>query len=128
MTRPEDAVGEARERAAAARARGEYSDDLEGFTVEPVEVVTRDRLLEWSLIEPDPQRVLSTRRLGAPITALKRLLVRGLRQQSAQLSSDQTRFNMHMVVYASALEERVAELEARIAELEGRRGGSPPAS
>lgn len=123
--RPEDAVEAARQRAAEVRARGGYADDLSGFEIEPVEVVTRDRLLDWSLIEPDDARIRSTRALGAPITWIKRQLARALRQQQGQLASDQTRFNLHMVVYASRLEERIAELEAEVRRLRDEPGSQP---
>jgi hypothetical protein len=119
VTTPEDAVEEARTRAAIARAQNAYPDVSEGFAVEPVERVTRDRLLDWGLIESRPEVVRSTRVLGAPITWLKRMLVRLLRQQQEQLSYDQTRFNLNMVVYAHALAERVSELEAEVTRLRG---------
>lgn len=114
---PEDAVQAARERAAAARAQGAYPEQLEGFAIEPIEQVTSGHLLDWALIESHPERIRSTRALGAPITWVKRLLARALRQQQAQLSSDQTRFNLNLVIYADALEKRVSELEAEVARL-----------
>jgi hypothetical protein len=113
VTRPEEALEKAREAAAHARAEGGYLDDLRGLEVEPTDAVTVDRLLEWALIEPDPRLVRSTRALGAPITWLKRLLVRMLRQHLAQISSQQSRFNIQLTAFVAELEDRVAELERR---------------
>jgi len=119
MTRPEEAVSKAREAAASARAQGGYADDLHGLQVEPTDAVTIDRLLEWALIEPDARLVRSTRTLGAPITWMKRLLVRALRQHLAQIVSQQTRFNIQLTAF-------VAELEDRVTRLEDQAGGRPP--
>lgn len=118
MTRPEEALGAARAAAAAARARGEYADDLRGLTVAPTDATTVEKLLEWALIEPDVDLVYSTRRWGRPITAVKRALIWTLRQYNGQVHGQQTRFNHHIVLYARRLEDRVAELEARVAALE----------
>jgi hypothetical protein len=77
--------------------------------------VTAEKLLEWALVDPDPAKVYSTRRLGAPITLVKRALLRALRQYHAQLLAEQTRFNIQLTVYVSRLEDRVRELEDRLA-------------
>jgi hypothetical protein len=111
MTLPEDALAKARAQAAARRAEGVYSDDLRGFEIEPTDRVTQARLLEWALIEPDPDLVYSTRRLGAPITWLKRGLLRLLRQYHNQALAQQVRFNIQLMTYVSELEERVRRLE-----------------
>ena len=124
MTRPEDAVELARRAAAEARLQGVYRDDHADARLEPARPVDVVALLEWALIEPDPSLVYSTRRWGRPITAVKQGLVRGLRQYLGQLVAHQTRFNHHIVLYASALEERVRGLETWIAEHERR---DPPA-
>lgn len=121
MTRPEDALGDAREAAARERAAGAYGDDLRGLTIEPTDATTVDKLLEWALIEPDVDLVYSTRRWGRPITAVKRGLVWALRQYNGQVYGQQTRFNHHIVLYARRLEDRVAELEQQIAALERER-------
>jgi hypothetical protein len=63
------------------------------------------------VIEVDPEGVYSTRRLGAPITALKRLLLRLLRQYHVELESQQTRFNIALLTYLRDLEARVGRLE-----------------
>src|SRR4051794_5274055 len=99
MTSPEDALALARERAAAARARGGYADDLERFAIQPVDAVTLEHLLEWAVIEPDLSELRSTRRFGAPITWLKRALYRLLRQERGQVLAQQTRFNIQLAVF-----------------------------
>jgi hypothetical protein len=116
VTRPEEALEKARRAAAQARFEGGYLDDLHGLQVEPTDAVTIDRLLEWALIEPDPRLVRSTRALGAPITWLKRLLVRMLRQHLAQIVSQQTRFNIQLTAFVAELEDRVTALERRAGE------------
>ena len=111
MTRPEEAVERARAAAAQQRAAGAYADDLRGMTVEPVEIVTLEGLLEWAVAEPDPAEVYSTRRFGAPITWVKRGLVRGMRQYLGQMLAHQARFNLQLITYVSELDDRVARLE-----------------
>jgi hypothetical protein len=120
VTSPDDALDTARERAAAAG--GAPADDG-GFTVEPVSRVGAEHLVDWALIEPRQDQMYSTRRLGAPVTLLKRLVSRALRQQQNQLSSEQTRFNLGVVAYVRELERRIGELEAELR----RRGGPPEA-
>ncbi|MCW3067222.1 MAG: hypothetical protein JWN32_4394 [Solirubrobacterales bacterium] len=114
------ALWSARAAAKQARERGAYDDDLSGFTVQPTDAVTVDRLLEWALIEPDESRVYSTRRWGKPITLLKRGLLRVLHQYHNELLAEQTRFNLQMTVYAGELTEKLQDLEARVAALEER--------
>lgn len=111
MTRPEDALEHARAAAAQQRADGAYANDLAGFRVESAERVDADRLARWALIEPDSDEVASTRRLGAPITLAKRLLLRALQQYHAQILAQQSRFNAQVVAHLIALEERVERLE-----------------
>ena len=113
--KPEEAVEAARQRAEEARARGAYADDLERFAVEPLDTVTLERLLEWAVIEPDVDLVYSTRRYGAPITAVKRGLVRALRQYLGQGFAQQTRFNIQLAVFVGHLQERVERLEEQAA-------------
>lgn len=104
--RPEEAL------AAARRAAASKPDPLAGDPGIPAgERVTRERLLEWALIEPDPRLVRSTRRAGAPITWAKRGLVRALRQHHGEAHAQQTRFNLHMVAAWTDLEARIAALE-----------------
>lgn len=114
--KPEEALGRAREAAAAARARGAYGEDLSGFRIEPTDVVSPGQLLEWALIEPDAELVYSTRRWGRPITWFKRALIHALRQYTGQMLAQQVRFNLQLTVYATELEDRVRELERRLDE------------
>lgn len=123
--RPEDAVDLARTRASSARAEGRYADDLAGFTTTPTDRVGTETLMEWAVIEPDPDLMRSTRRLGAPVTFVKRLLLRALQQQFNELTSQESRFHMHLLVHVAELEDRVARLEEELAEVRAEGGGSP---
>ncbi len=108
---PEEALARARERAAAARAEGGYAP-LPGFVIAPRDRISTDRLMEWAVLEPDESTMRSTRRWGGPITRVKQALVHVLRQYHGELTADQTRFNMHLLVYVAELEDRIARLEA----------------
>ena len=114
MTEPEQALQQARANAEQMRAEGGYADDLSGYSIAPSEVLNTEKLLEWALIEPDIRDVRSTRRAGAPITALKRGLLRLLRQYHGELIAEQTRFNINLVIYLRRLENRIEELETRL--------------
>lgn len=109
--KPEEALQAARAAVAEARARGAYDDVLDGFTIAPTDRVSAERLMEWAVIEPDETLMRSTRRFGAPITAAKRLFLRALQQQFNELTSQQTRFNMHLLVHIAELEDRITALE-----------------
>ena len=102
--RPEEALERAQ--------RASFGEDLSGFTVEPTEEMTFDKLMEWAVIETDPDLVRSTRWWGAPITWYKRALRRLLRQELGQAYAQQSRFNLMIV--------------ARLADLESRREPPPP--
>lgn len=117
--RPEDALDAARTAAASARERGAYADALEGFAIEPTDRVSTETLMEWAVIEPDETLMRSTRRLGAPITWLKRLLLRGLQQHFNELTSQESRFHLHLLVHLAELEDRVRTLEEENARLRG---------
>ena len=106
MKDPREALAAAR--AAAAGTRND--EDAAPWSLEDGTVSTR-RLAEWAIIEPETARVYSTRRLGRPITAAKRLLVRMLRQYIGQMSTQQSRFNAQVAAHVMRLEQRVAELE-----------------
>jgi hypothetical protein len=120
---PEEALEAARAAAADARARGAYADDLGGFAIEPTDRITAEQLTEWAAIEPDPALMRSTRRAGAPVTLLKRLLMRGLQQYHNELTAQQTRFNLNLLAYVAELEDRVKALED--ARAEGARERTP---
>jgi hypothetical protein len=113
LSTPEEALSEARRRATAARTAGEYADADRLPSLPRPEPTNLGRLYEWALIEISPDEIRSNRRLGAPITALKRLLGRLLRQYHNELSGHQSRFNYEALVYIAHLERRVAELERR---------------
>jgi hypothetical protein len=104
---PEEALAEARSRSAAGATADR--DAPEG-SKDPREI-SLERLTEWAVIEPEEEEVYSTRRWGAPITVLKRLLVRLLRQYVFQISGQQTRFNVYALGELMALQERVRALE-----------------
>lgn len=108
---PEEALQLARRSAAEAHARGAYADDLSGFAIAPTDRITTEQLMEWAVIEPDETLMRSTRRAGAPITQLKRLMLRALQQQFNELTSQQTRFNLHVLVHVAELEDRIRRLE-----------------
>ena len=114
MTTPEEAVARAREAAARMRDRGAYDEPDASPQLGPADALTPGKLFEWALIEPDLRNVRSTRRLGAPVTALKRALLRLLGQYHAELIAEQARFNVNAAAYICRLEERVAELEAEL--------------
>jgi hypothetical protein len=104
-------VKDPREALAAARAAAAQDEDAPTpWSLEDGSVSTR-RLAEWAIIEPEPEHVYSTRRYGRPITAVKLLLVRLLRQYIGQMSAQQSRFNAQVAAHVMRLEQRVAELE-----------------
>ncbi len=82
-------------------------------------VASARRLAEWAIIEPEQAEVYSTRRLGAPITWCKRLLIRLMSQYLGQMSAQQSRFNANIAAHVIRLEERVGELERAAREREG---------
>ena len=104
--KPEDAL-------AAARVAAAARDDAlpAGVAIEPTERVSIEQLMEWAAIEPDVELMVSTRRLGAPITWLKRRLIFFMRQYFRELQSQQTRFNLNLLLRVAELEDRVARLE-----------------
>ncbi len=120
MTHPEEALERARAEAAAARAAGAYPREEHGQRLEP-EPLTIAKLLEWGSAEPDMREIRSTRRFGAPMTALKRRLLRLLEQYHVQLLAQQTRFNLQTINYLQRLEERIETLERELEDERGRR-------
>jgi hypothetical protein len=103
--------------AAARRAAGavDPADDDAPWTITDGDASIR-RLAEWAIIAPEPEHVYSTRRFGRPITAVKLLLVRMLRQYIGQMTAQQSRFNAQMAAHVMRLEQRVAELEEAAAD------------
>jgi hypothetical protein len=119
--KPEAAVAAARASLAERRAEGAYAEDLESWRIQPPERPSTELLLEWAIIEPDMDLVTSTRRLGAPIRWVKRVLVHLIRQYTGQLASQQTRVNVHLMGRLGELDERLADLNHRVADLEDTR-------
>ena len=113
MTSPDDALERAREAAARKRAAGGYdAPALEGIDETIVSSRPSIELLsQWAVIEVPPDAVYSTRRAGAPITALKRTLLRLMRQYLVEVEARQTRFNIALLASVFELERRVARLE-----------------
>jgi hypothetical protein len=112
VTDPEHAVEQARAAAAAMRAQGAYGEDQASQPGEAT-ATTLENLFEWAMIDPDLREVRSTRKLGFPVTMIKLGLVRLLGQYHAELISQQTRFNVHVLGHVRRLETRVEELERR---------------
>jgi hypothetical protein len=112
MKDPAEALAAARRAAAERPDRGEEppAPAPEGA------LTSARRLTEWAIIEPDQAEIYSTRRLGKPVTFVKRLLIRGLRQYLGQMSAQQSRFNANVAAHVLRLEERVQELERAAAE------------
>jgi hypothetical protein len=112
--RPEDALAAARAEVERLKAAGGYSEgDVASLRIEPLDRVTQAQLLEWALIEPDAANVRSTRRYGAPVTWVKRMLLRGLQQYHNEVLFQQSRFNIQLLRRVFELEERIDELEKR---------------
>jgi hypothetical protein len=105
LKEPADALRQARDNAVRARAAGEYRAGP------PAPPDAKRRLAEYAIVKPDRAEVYSTRWYGAPITALKRLLIRLLRQYLDQVIAQQSRFNAHAAAYILELEDRVERLE-----------------
>jgi hypothetical protein len=116
VTKPEDALEVAAAAVAAQRAAGAY-DEADHAAASIPAADTRRKLLEWAFVEPEADVLRSTRRYGAPITGLKRLLLRALAQYHAELLANQTRFNLTLLAHLDRLEERIETLE---------RGERPP--
>lgn len=113
MTTPEDALDRAR---AAAHARRDRYGEVSPTRLGPPYDRIRARLSEWAVPDPTGYEIRSVRRVGAPITWLKRGLVRLLYQFHAQLIADQSRFNLLALNYVRTLEERIDALERALAD------------
>jgi hypothetical protein len=104
VTNPDEAL----ERARQSAAEQDYGD-----TERRAAAPHQPRLESWAVIEPDLRDVRSTRRFGGPLTALKRGLLRLLGQYHAELTAQQTRFNVGVLEELERLERRVQQLEER---------------
>lgn len=115
MTSPEEAIRRARDHAAARRGGDGRAPDqppgLEG-SITP-DRLSLEQLSDWAVLEVDPAQVYSTRPWGALTVALKRLLLRLLRQYHVELEARQTRFNIAVLLQLRELDERVARIERR---------------
>jgi hypothetical protein len=111
VTEPEQALEHARAAAATMRAGGAYEEDTRRAA--PPDAATA-RLSEWAVIDPDLRNVRSLRRWGALPTAFKRGLLRLLAQYHAELTAQQSRFNVKLLDELRSLEKRVEALERRI--------------
>jgi len=113
MTRPEQALAHARAEAARKRAAGGYAragaaaldDSIVSGPPSP------ELLSRWAVVEGDARLLYSTRRAGGPVTVLKRLIVRLLRQYLADVESRQTRFNIALLAGMHEHERRIGALE-----------------
>jgi hypothetical protein len=113
VSSPEEALDRARAEAERKRAEGVYPPRGEGALAASVsaERPGRELISDWAVLRGDPEVVYSTRRLGAPVTAFKRLLLRLMRQYLLDLEARQTRFNVAVLDRLDELERRVRELE-----------------
>lgn len=114
MKDPAEAVEAARR--AAAAAANEPDDGVSWALEDPT--LSSTRLMQWAILDPEEARVYSTRRMGRPITLVKRGLVRLLRQYLNEVNAQQSRFNALVAAHVMRLEQRVDELERRAAERE----------
>lgn len=119
MKEPREALEAARRAAAQAPAE----PDAAGGSELGDPAIEARRLVEWAIVDPQQARVYSTRRYGKPITVLKRMLVRFLRQYLDEVGAQQSRFNALAAAHVMRLEERVALLER---ERGGAAGEDPP--
>jgi hypothetical protein len=107
MTQPEDALERARAAAQPAPPAGEVA---RSFARDVSAESPSDELLqEWAVISVDPDLVYSSRRFGGPLTFVKRGLLRLMRQYTAELEAQQTRFNLGVLGRLRELERRRGE-------------------
>jgi hypothetical protein len=104
--RPENAADAARAEAERKRREGLYPADTVAHERKPAVGPDLARLREWAIVEVDPELLYSTRKGGAPITWLKRMLLRLLRQYTTELEAQQTRFNVGVVAYLESREKQ----------------------
>jgi hypothetical protein len=104
--KPENAADAARAAAERKRREGLYPADTVIQAGKPPAGPDLARLREWAIVEVDADLLYSTRKGGAPITWLKRMLLRLLRQYTTELEAQQTRFNVGVVAYLESLEKQ----------------------
>jgi hypothetical protein len=104
--KPEHAEDAARAAAERKRREGVYPADTLAPSCKPPAGPDLARLREWAIVEVDPSLLYSTRKGGAPITRVKRMLLRLLRQYTTELEAQQTRFNVGVVAYLESLEKQ----------------------
>ena len=107
--KPENAADAARAAAERKRREGLYPADTHVHTGKPPAGPDLGRLREWAIVEVDTELVYSTRKGGAPITWLKRMVLRLMRQYTTELEAQQTRFNVGVVAYLETLEKQNRE-------------------
>ena len=105
-TDPGEAAAAARASAERKRAEGVYPPDTVADSGAPPSGPDLARLREWAIIEVDGELLYSTRKGGAPITWLKRMLLRLMRQYTTELEAQQTRFNVGVVAYLESLDKQ----------------------
>jgi len=115
---PENAGAHARQAAADKRARGGYADCGERADALEATIIAErapaELLSEWAVIEIEPEVLYSSKLAGAPVTALKRLLLRLMRQYLVELEARQTRFNLGVLAEVQLLERRIESLEGSV--------------
>jgi hypothetical protein len=107
LTRPEDAFERARAAAGSSPPPGEVARSLEHDLAG--ESASDALLQEWAVISVEPEVIYSSRRLGAPVTLMKRVILRLMRQYTAELEAQQTRFNLAVLGRLRELERRRGE-------------------
>jgi len=125
VSSPEDALERARETAARKRADGRDAGaglEAVGSRIAAGRPDLED-LSEWALLEVPDDTIYTTRRGGGAIVALKRALLRLLRQYHVELEGRQTRFNSVLLQHLRELEARVARLERAEDEADRASGG-----
>jgi hypothetical protein len=104
---PEDAVERARAAAREAGPAGPPGEEAQALerAIAPG-TPSYEVLQEWARIEVPADLIYSTRRLGGPLTFLKRGLLRFLRQYTREVEAQQTRFNLAVLARLRDLENR----------------------
>jgi hypothetical protein len=110
LTSPDEPLERAR-RAAAEQGYEERVGPEARALDDAVQPLTPELLRELAVIEVEPSVLFSTRRFGGPVTLVKRLLLRLMRQYTVELEARQTRFNVAVLARLRELEERIDALD-----------------